>query len=310
MGYSQAWNLTVEQQIGANYLVRLAYVANKGTHLQSFAELNPANYGQGATLRNTDARRQYAPNFASVKELVDNANSSYQSLQATIEKRFSRNFSFLTFYTWSKAIDTESVNTQFTISNPNPFDPKFNRGVADFDVPHNFRVTGIYDLPQLSGQPAWIRQVAGAWKVSQILDWRSGTPFGLSSGIDNSFSGVGQDRADLIGNPKLSRGRTQDALIQQYFNTSLVRTNAVSTFGNSPRNCLRNTRVFNTDAALEKSFTLREGLRLQLRGDAFNLFNNTHLNQPGTTVSAASTFGVITSAGEPRILQVSARISF
>ena len=310
VGYSQAWNLTVEQQIGANYLVRLAYVANKGTHLQSFAELNPANYGQGATLRNTDARRQYAPNFASVKELVDNANSSYQSLQATIEKRFSRNFSFLTFYTWSKAIDTESVNTQFTISNPNPFDPKFNRGVADFDVPHNFRVTGIYDLPQLSGQPAWIRQVAGAWKVSQILDWRSGTPFGLSSGIDNSFSGVGQDRADLIGNPKLSRGRTQDALIQQYFNTSLVRTNAVSTFGNSPRNFLRNTRVFNTDAALEKSFTLREGLRLQLRGDAFNLFNNTHLNQPGTTVSAASTFGVITSAGEPRILQVSARISF
>jgi len=310
VGYSQAWNFTIEQQLGANYLLRVAYVANKGTHLQSFAELNPALYSPGATLRNTDARRPDAPYFASVKELVDNANSSYHSLQITTEKRFSRNFSFLAFYTWSKAIDTESVNNQFTISNPNPFDPKFNRGVADFDVPHNFRVTGIYDLPRLSGSQSWVRQTLGGWRLSEILDWRSGTPFTLSSAIDNSFSGVGQDRADLAGNPQLSSDRPLAQVIQKYFDPSVVKVNALGTFGNSPRNFLRNQSVFNTDASLEKSFTLRERLRLQLRGDAFNAFNNTHLGQPGTTVSAASTFGVVTSAGEPRIMQISARFIF
>ncbi len=310
VGYSQAWSLTVEQQLAANYLLRVAYVANKGTHLQSFQELNPAIYGPGATLRTTDARRPLAPNFASVKELVDNANSTYHSLQVTVEKRFSRDFSFLAFYTWSKAIDLESANNQFTISNPNPFDPAFNRGLADFDVPHNFRLTGIYDLPRLTGQKNWVQRVLGGWRVSEIIDWRSGTPFGLQSGIDNSFSGVGQDRADLFGNPRLPADRPLAQVIQKYFDTSVLKVNAPGTFGNSPRNFLRNQSLLNTDASLEKSFSVRERVRIQLRCDAFNVFNNTHLNQPGSNVSAASTFGVVISAGEPRILQLGARIIF
>jgi hypothetical protein len=310
VGYSQSWNFTVEQQFTADLLLRAAYVGNKGTHLQSFRERDPAVYRPGATLRDTDARRPLYPYYASMKELVNDGNSIYHALQLTLEKRFSRNFSFLTFYTRSKSIDDESVNNQFTISNPNPYDPRFNRGLSDFDVPHNFRISGVYDLPRLTNAYRALRFIAGGWTITEILDWRSGTPFTLSSGRDNSFSGIGQDRADIIGNPALSNDRPKAQLIQQYFDTSLVKPNAVGTFGNSPRNFLRGLPVFNVDAGIEKKFALGEHARFELRGEFFNLLNHANLGTPGTNQSAASTFGVITSASEPRIVQIGAKIIF
>jgi hypothetical protein len=130
------------------------------------------------------------------------------------------------------------------------------------------------------------------------------------SGIDNSFTGIGLDRADITGNPALSLDRSRQDVISHYFDKSLVRTNAVGTFGNSPRNFLRNPSFFNIDASLHKAFAITERLNFQLRGEAFNLLNNVHLNQPGANASAASSFGVITGAGDPRILQLGARISF
>jgi hypothetical protein len=310
VGNTQAWNLTVEQQLTRDVLLRVAYVGNKGTHLQSFKERNSAIYGPGATLRNTDARRPLYPLYASMKEMVDNGNSSYHSLQVTIDKRFSRNFAVLAFYTWSKSIDSESNNAQFTLANPNPFNDRFNRAVSDFDVPHNFRITGTYDLPRLENRSRWLRAIVGGWSLNEILDWRSGTPFSLVSGRDNSFTGIGLDRADITGNPSLPQDRSRQQVISSYFNTSLVQQNAAGTFGNSPRNFLRNPTYFNVDASIHKAFAITERLKFQLRGEAFNVLNNVHLNQPGTNASATSSFGVITGAGDPRIIQLGARISF
>src|SRR6185437_13082402 len=136
------------------------------------------------------------------------------------------------------------------------------------------------------------------------------TPFTLVSGRDNSFSGIGLDRADITGNPALPLNRSRQDLISRYFNTSLVQQNAAGTFGNSPRNFLRNPNFFNVDASLHKAFAITERVNFQLRGEAFNLLNNVHLNQPGANASATSSFGVITGAGDPRILQLGARISF
>ena len=107
----------------------------------------------------------------------------------------------LAFYTFSKAIDDESVNNQFTISNPNPYDMRFNRGLSDYDVPHNFRVSAYLNVPSMSHAPLPVRLLLGGWSISNILDVRSGLPFGISSGRDNSFSGIGLDRADLLRIP-------------------------------------------------------------------------------------------------------------
>ncbi|MDQ6700036.1 MAG: hypothetical protein M3Z36_07605, partial [Acidobacteriota bacterium] len=310
VGYIQSWNFTVEHQIFADLLARLAYVGNKGTHLQSFREINPAIYSTTATLRNTDARRPLSPNYASVKELVNDGNSVYHALQFTIEKRFAHGFSLLAFYTFSKSIDDESANSQFTLASPNPYSKRFNRGVSDYDVPHNFRITGVYDLPRLVGMPGLLRYTLGGWSTTEILDWRSGIPFGLISGLDNSLSGVGLDRADIVGNPALSASRPRKDVIRQYFNQSVANANAPGTFGNSPRNFLRNTRYFNIDAGVHKRFIAGEIARIELRGEFFNLLNNVHLDQPGTRVSAPSSFGVVTGAGEPRIVQVGLRVVF
>jgi hypothetical protein len=310
VGNIQSWNLTIEQQVAGDWLVRAAYVGNKGTHLQTFRERNAAVYRPGATVANTNARRPLAPYYASMRELIDAGNSVYHSAQFTVEKRLSKGFSILSFYTFSKSIDDESQNAQFTFSNPHPTDQRFNRGLSDFDVRHNFRASLVYELPGLATRHPLVRALVGGWSLSSILDWRSGFPFGLTSGRDNSFSGMNLDRADITGNPALPSDRPKDELIARYFDTSKVTFNAVGTFGNSPRNFLTAPGSFNIDSSLMKDFQLREHLRLQLRGEFFNLLNNVNLNQPGSNVSAPNNLGIITGAGSPRILQVGARLSF
>ncbi len=310
VGYSQAWNLTVEHQVAKDWLIRAAYVGNKGTRLQSFRERNAAVYEPGATVGNTNARRPLAPYFSSMKELVDAGNSNYHSMQLTLDKRFSSNFSILTFYTWSKSIDDESANNQFVIANPNPFNQRFNRGVSDFDIPHSFRLTGTFDLPRLQSSSTALRMLAGGWSILSMIDLRSGTPFSLISGRDNSFTGIGLDRADLLGNPVLSSDRSKQERIANYFDKSMVSANAVGTFGNAPRNFMRSNGFFNIDMAVQKTFSVMDRMNIQLRGEFFNLLNHANLNAPGANVSSTGDFGRITSARDPRILQLGTRITF
>ena len=310
VGYSQAWNLTFEQQLSRDTLLRLAYVGNKGTHLQSFRERNWAIYSPGATVGNTNQRRPLGQYYASLKEMVDSGNSNFHSLQATVDKRFSRNFSVLAFYTWSKSIDDESANNQFTITNPHPTDIRFNRGASDFDIRHNFRLSGVFDLPQFAQTKPLVRNLVGGWSLLNILDVRGGLPFTLSSGRDNSFSGIGLDRADITANPARASYTDRNDYLGNYFNRALVTVNAVGTYGNSPRNFLRGPGNVNLDLALQKSVAVGDRLRVLVRGEFFNSLNRANFGLPGANVSGGANFGVISGAAEPRILQLGARISF
>jgi hypothetical protein len=271
----------VEQQIASDWLLRVAYVGNKGTHLQTFRERNWAVYSSTATVGNTNARRPLAPYFASVKEMADAGNSNYHALQTTLDKRLSRHFSVLAFYTYSKSIDDESVNYQFTINNPHPTDTRFNRGLSDYEVPHNFRLSAVVNSPSFAGSAAPLRWLLGGWSLSNIMDVRSGLPFGLASGRDNSFSGIGLDRADSNGNPALPFDRPKAERLTRFFDTSRVSVNAIGTFGNSPRNFLRGMSTFNIDLAAQKSFRVTERVRTMLRGEFFNLLNHANFGLPG-----------------------------
>jgi hypothetical protein len=117
------------------------------------------------------------------------------------------------------------------------------------------------------------------------------------------------DRADLIGNPYLPSRSTAETT-SQYFNTTAFTANALGTFGSAPRNLLRNPVYFNLDMGLQRNFPIKERMRFQFRAEAFNLPNNVHFNQPGSNVSSATTFGRITGAGDPRILQLVGRFEF
>ncbi len=310
VGRVNAFNFTIEHQFKADLVARVAYVGTQGRDLQYFEEQNPAIYKPGATVANTDARRPLAPDYASLIEMTNGGISNYNALQTTLEKRFSHGIAFVANYTYSKSLDNQSVDQQFGLSNPDPFNPDFNYGLSDFDTPHNFSLWGLYELPRLASSSWWIRGPLGGWETTGIWSWHSGTPFSITSGQDRSFSGVRLDRADLAGNPFLSGDRPTNAVINQYFDTSAFALNAPGTFGTAPRNVLRGPSYFNVDWSLQKSFAVTERAHVQLRGDFFNLFNNVHFNTPGTNVSSASTFGKITSAGDPRIVQLALRVEF
>lgn len=310
IGHTNAWNLTIEHQLSGSLVARIAYVGTAGRDLQYFRELNPAVYGPGASTANTNARRPLAPTFASMIQMTNDGFSNYDALQVTLEKRFTRQLMFLAHYTFSKSLDNESVEAQFTVNSPNPYSTTSNYGLSDFYTPHNFSFWSVWQAPALSGRSQWLKLPLGGWQSSGIWMWRSGTPFNVTSGQDRSFSGVGLDRADLVGDPHLPGDRTRAQTISQYFNTAAFTLNAVGTFGNVPRNFLQGPGYFNVDFSMQKSFQPAERFRLTLRGDFFNIFNNVHFNAPGSSVSSTSTFGKITSAGDPRILQIALRLHF
>jgi hypothetical protein len=183
--------------------------------------------------------------------------------------------------------------------------------VAAEHVPHIFHFSTVWDVPtpQLHGVAAWLLK---GWELTSVTTWQTGFPFGINSGVDNSLSAVGGDRADFTGTD-LSQARLSGLphadMVNRFFNTSLFTVNALGTFGNSGRNILRGPRFFNTDLGLIKTTNITERAKAQFRAEFFNVFNNVNFNNPGTTVGAAA-FGRITSARDPRILQLTLKLMF
>ncbi|HYM09039.1 MAG TPA: TonB-dependent receptor, partial [Terriglobales bacterium] len=315
------WNLTLERQIGA-WLVRAAYVGNKGTHLFGTNDQetglfagNPAIYTPGtSTTANEQARRMY-PSFGFVNIIDSAINSHYNGLQLTLERHLSHGLSLLANYSWAKEMNDFAPVGAYN-SNTNPFNRHFDYGPSDDSIGQVFKFSGVYQLPHIALHGVADRLVNG-WEVSTILLLQGGFPFSIFSGLDNSFSGIFEDRADFIGTNihqlQLSTSRPHGQLIQEWFNTSptlLQPTgNAPGTFGNTGKNILRGPKQFNNNMALVKETKITERTGLQFRAEAFNVFNNVNFYTPDHT-QTDSAFGTITSARAPRILQVALKLAF
>lgn len=310
LGHTRGYNFTIEHQFARNLVARASYVGTQGRDLQSFDEMDPAIYGPGATASNTNKRRPLSPTYASMIRMTNGGLSNYNAFQLTVEHRLSQGLSFVANYTYSKGLDNESVEAQLTVTNPDPFNPNFNYGRSDLDTRHNFSFWTVYNLPGLAGAPRLVRSAFGNWQTTGIWSWRSGLPLNIISGTDRSLSGVALDRADIVGDPNLPSDRPRAQLVNAWFNTAAFAPAAMGTFGTSPRNIVTSPGLFNLDWSLAKSFRIVERCSLQLRGDFFDLLNNPHYNAPGGSVAATSTFGKITSASDPRIVQLSVKVRF
>jgi hypothetical protein len=308
--YLQQWNLTLESQLPQNFVARIAYVGSKGSHLMTGREINAAVYGPGATVANTDSRRPYGPTYQSIQVGDFDTNSSYHSLQLTLEKRFSNHFSLLANYTFQKSLDLISNTVGAAQRIPNPRDYRQNRGPSDFDRTHVFVTSGLWELPRLGQQPAVLRSILGGWQLNGILTLSTGGPFSVVSGRDNSLSGIGGDFADqILPNATLDSGRPVQERLAQYFNTAAFTFNAMGTFGNTSRNILRAPGRANLDASIFKNFHIREQINVQLRGEFFNALNRVNFSGP-TSNRNSGNFGKILGAGDPRISQVALRLEF
>jgi hypothetical protein len=302
------WNFTVERQMAGDVLIRASYVGSKGTHLNYNTDINAPLPSPTATADNEDDRRPYQQ-FVQLTQDTSGANSIFHALQLVVEKRFSHGFTVSANYTWSKSIDPVSYSTDLdTINIINPYNLNAYRGVSDFNVPHRFVLNYLWQLP--SPKSGLLRTVLGGWQTSAIWTLQSGFPLNISSGNDTSFSlpAVGNDQAQQLCTPHYTSGSQGDR-IASWFNTQCYGVPADNTFGNVGRNTLIGPGTFNVDLGAHKVFTLRENLKLQLRGEFFNAFNHTQLNNPDTTVSD-STFGRITSARSPRTAQLALKLTF
>jgi hypothetical protein len=241
-------------------------------------------------------------------EDVSGGNSIYNSLQVSLEKRFSAGFNVSANYTFGKTIDQVSYLTDTCSTNViNPYNAGAYRAVSDFNVPHRFVLNYLWQLPAPK-ENALLRALVGGWQTTGILNWQSGFPLNMTSGEDDSLTGVGNDLADVISKPSLTSGALGQR-INKWFTTEAFKTAATGTFGNVGRNILKGPGTANLDFSIQRLFAIKERMKLQFRAEFFNGLNHTLLNNPNATVTS-STFGRITSARDPRILQMALKLTF
>jgi hypothetical protein len=315
--YTQNVNLTIQRQISRDWMLQTGYVANLGRHIQTIEDQNAAVYipGNGAngqplsSTRNTDQRRPLAPYYTNLNGEGFIGNSSYNALQTSVTKRMSGGLIVFANYTWSKALDevcTVELRGQCHPQNPNNI--RGDRGPGDYDHRHLANVSWVYELPHFRHSPsAWLRQGIGNWQLSGMSTFQTGSPINISTGQDISLTGVGNDRPNVVGDPSLPGGRSKSAELAQWFNTAAFVSNLTGQFGDLGRNAIYGPGRWNFDLSLQKVLTFHERHRVEFRAEFFNALNHANFNNPGSTLTTARTFGVISAAGAPRSVQFALR---
>ena len=319
------WNLAVEHQFGSSWLGRAAYVGSHATHLSLNTELNPSVYIPGSKL-STDARRLFQP-YSSIPYSDQSGNSNYNSLQLTAQKRLSHGISVLANYTYQKSLDnvapssgTTGATTTGGGSNPPlPWyltgNAPLDYGKSDFNRQNVFVLSYVWQTPALKGSNKLVRGVAGNWDITGIITYETGLPFSVFSGKDNSGTGLGSDRAVYLGgNPYSSTAACKTAPCVSWLNPAAFAVNALGTYGNVGKGALTGPGLFNWDMGVFKNIPITERWRAQLRGEFFNTFNHANFtsssnNYPVIGVSSGG-FGSVTTAGDPRIIQVALKVVF
>lgn len=309
----QDWQLSVERELGHSWKGELDYLGSKGTHLLGRIWENAPTKYDPANPTPVSARVPY-PNIGFILDHVYAFDSNYNALQAKLERSGS-NYSAIISYTYSHSLDDKSgttgVNGDTSGNGPmNEYDWKADYSSSSFDVRHNFVGSVVAALPVgrgkrfLGNSPRALDLLVGGWQGNMIVSFRTGFPFSIAA-TDIGFlnQGFGQ-RADVVGKWFPSGFKKT---VNQWFNPSAFAQPAIGAYGNSGRNLVRAPGAENVDASLFKNFSMAERLTLQMRFEAFNLFNHTNPGFPDNSLSSP-TFGAIGSTAPGRIVQVAVKL--
>jgi hypothetical protein len=297
------YNLTLERQIG-EYVVRVAYVGSRTQNGSRTWELNPAVYSPGATTATTNARRPFQP-YGSIGMMTQDGLANYNSLQAVVNKRFSHGFTVLANYTYSKSIDDYAQVMPWNFPNGN----FMNYGPSSFDHTQRFVVSYVWQVPDfLHSKNRVVTALLTGWQFTGIGTFQTGKPDTIASGVDNSLTALGSDRAVYTGvSPTRPSGADP---VLQWFNPAAYAVNPIGTFGTLGRGTIRSPSTFNWDMGGFKNWKITERIGLQFRAEFFNVFNQTQLLDPGVSVNSATSFGRILSANDPRIMQFALKLTY
>ena len=318
LSYTQNWSLTLERQVGKDWTFRLGYVGTKSTHLAADYDTNAPIYDFHRSLdenQTTIDERRPRSHYQNIFLIFNGLNQSYNSLQFSANKQFSRGLSNQMSYTFSKNIDYNSVNDNILDNQiPNPFNFFGSRGLADNDHRHRFVDSFVWLVPDAGKamNSRALSMILGNWETSGIVTLQSGTPFHVNSSED-IVAGAGTARADVTGPVSYSGSRSRGDQIAEYFNIANVTQAAAGTYGTMGRNSIIGPGYANVDFTVFRRFPVRkmgEAGQITFRSEFFNLFNRPQLANPSTELGA-SDFGSITStSADARILQFSLKIEF
>jgi len=243
-----------------------------------------------------------------VNELASTAHASYHGLNLTSRVRMNRGLTLTTTYTWSKSIDDISGYTLNSLVNQNPFNRRAEKARSSYDRTHVFSVAWVYDIPGVArylGNNKVAGSLIDGWELSGMARVTSGAPFNISLGYDNSLTGVGLDRPNVVGSMDLPGGRSRGDQILHWFNPAAFTPAPQGSYGNAGRDIGRGPRSANMDLGLFKNFRVpREHWgTVQFRCEFFSVLNMTMLGTPISNLNAGANFGRINSAGGSRVVQ-------
>lgn len=341
---SEHYEFSIQRQIGTSTIITASYVGNQGHRLVTSVEANPASQALCLFLHDSNnlasnsagpcgpfsetppydsttgistpwvtssgqtitAVRPLGPLFDTNPFVSTVANSRYNSLQLSASHT-TGSLSFLAAYTYSKCMDNASGLQDST----NPFNPRLSIALCNFDVTQSFvfNYNWLLPLDELAG-PGWAKRLIGGWSLSGITRFATGLPISLSENDDNSLIGANAVPVDV---PNFAGGKvladTNPRHGNLYFNTSLFTPEQLGQLGNSRRRFFHGPGLNNFDMALLKNIKLSETKGIELRFEAFNVFNHAQFTNPTGEINS-SQFGIVTGARDPRILQVGAKFLF
>ena len=345
-GYVQQWNFSIQRALGTHLIAEAAYAGSKGTHLPQtlrhnelplqylalgnelqrtvpspFFGLVPASQPLGrATTTVAQLLRPY-PHFTDVDSIYATAGSSiYHSIQARVQRRFTRGLTFLVSYTNGKLIDDGSPGRLSFFGNVPNFQSSNNRrlerSISSQEVSQRLSVSYTYELPIGKGRLLWagvkgpLAALVSGWQLNGIHSLQTGRPVSITATPNqvNAFNAVA--RPNSTGQSAKLSGPVS-ARLDRYLDTAQFTAAPAFTLGNVSRTLpdVRTPGLVGTDLSVSKNFRLRERTRLQFRLEAFNAINRTNFDRPAS-VFGSTDFGVIRSAGPMRILQVGLKLYY
>ena len=326
--YIEQWSGSVEKSLGAETTLELGYLGSHGLHLQRSHLINNAPAGPGAIGPRRPFRTlSFLPGMvlptdiaissttfpvSGINLLENSAQSWYQAGYVNLRRRFTRGWTFLANYTFSKNLSDAPDFRSPMFESAAPQDNsnlRREKGLA-CDVRHRFAASMVYDIPAWK-QSGFVHMISKDWRLSAIYQAQSGFPFTISVFGDTANAGtlLGENpiRANYTGQPVFdANSRTAN----RWFNPAAFATPAAFTFGNVGRNTVYGPGRQTLDLALQREFSMTETVKLQVRAEAFNALNHTNLGTPNRFVNTPQ-FGTITEAATPgREIQLGIRVSF
>jgi hypothetical protein len=320
--YADQWNVSYQRQLGTDWSASANFLVNRGRHLPVSNETNPATFIPGtcgatpcSTAANSNQRRKlFLENptlgsaYADLVEVVNIGRSSYKGLLVSLQRRSASGLSIQGNYTLSKC-DSDRLEMAAggtigatPLTRPGDLDADYG-SCGPADRRHVVNLSSVYETPRTAGV---LGALTSDWQVSGILQVQSGNYFSVVTGVDNALNKVAttptQRPNQILDDPYLKQG-------YRWLNPAAFQAPAPGTYGTMKFNTIVAPGRFNIDAGLTRSFRTNGQQEMQFRAEIFNLLNRTQLGVPELRMNNAN-FGLITSAGDPRIVQLAVKYSF